>query len=364
MIINCPLSASLEVEPLIKAGAREFYCGLLPPRLSSKTIDFELINRRPDYGANFSSLDELYKAKKIADKYNAKLAITLNEFYPQPQLDQIVPLLRDIRQIGITEIIVADIGLLKYVTDFNQDLEITISIMASVFNPQAVSLLRKICPRIKKIMLPCHLSFDAIRNIVNQNPGIEFETFIFNEICHYEVGLCNYTHNPYRKNYFVSIIKRSPLLDRACQAVFQDNLPTFFQNKFFEYAHIYPCHVRRNDLCLVTKDPFIKPKKNDVLSVFLKNLKPEKMIFGCGVCFLPQLTAADIKYVKIGGRNNSLKKKIRNLSFVVACLKKAEQLGFRDRDDVSTEWQKLFSKFFRCHQSDCVSCKNFCCFSS
>lgn len=360
MIINCPLSKIEEVVPLIREGAQEFYCGLLPGGLSRKTTDFELINRRPDCGANFSSIDELYKAKRIADKHNISISVALNEFYSQAQQEMIEPLLYDISKIGIKKVIVADIGILRYLADSFKNLEVVVSIMSSVFNPQAISALLEINPQIKKIILPYHLSFEEIKEITDIFPKIIFETFIFNELCHYEVGLCNLTHNPYRKNMLVSIIKRSFSLDHRCQKIFQDYLPERIQNSLFELAKIYPCYLKNNEARVITDDLLIKAKQGQILKTFLGALRPQKVILGCGVCFLPQLTKAGIKCIKIGGRNNSARKKIRNLRFVTKCINAARKFDFEDRKDLSPEYREMFSNLFHTDKS---TCNDFCVFS-
>ena len=200
MIINSPLSNYGEVLPLIEAGASAFYCGIVPKHRLRKTADLELINRRPDYGANFTDINKLYKAKLIAEEHGAELTVAFNEFYPQSQLDWIKDLLHEISAAGIKKIIVADIGLLKYLADNLSEIEVTVSIMSEIFNSQAISLLNEINPRIKKVILPYHLSLPELKNIIAPFPEMQFETFVFNELCHYEVGLCNFTHNPYRKN--------------------------------------------------------------------------------------------------------------------------------------------------------------------
>lgn len=362
MIINSPLSNHREVLPLIKAGAGAFYCGIISKPHKETTADFELINRRPDYGANFTNIQELYKAKQIADQHNISIAVTFNEFYPQSQLCEVKRLLDDILSIGIHKVIVADIGLLKYISDMHKDIDITVSIMSGIFNHQAITLLKTINPRIRKVVLPYHLTPEDFKNIVSNLSDIECESFIFNELCHYEVGLCNLTHSPYRKKYLVSRIKKSFSLDSACQKIFQDLLPYTLQNALFKTMHTYPCYVGKNDINIVTSDTTILKKAGLIQENIIKSLDPATMIFGCMACLIPELYRAGIKSVKIGGRNNSLNKKLKNVKFVNTCIKLARTSGQKYFSAFRTQCQEEFARTFFDTPRTAISCKNrYCC---
>jgi collagenase-like PrtC family protease len=346
MIINSHLSSHNEVLPLIKSGADSFYCGLVSSNeWVENRRDFELINRRPDYGANFTGIKNLYKAKKTIDRYCKELAVVFNEFYPQAHLEKVKPLLRAIDSIGINKIIISDLGLLKYITSTFNNFEITVSIMASVFNSQTVSLIKEISPALKRIILPYHLDFEEMRQIISDFPQISFETFIFNELCHYEVGLCSFMHGHNRRILPVSFVKRNSLIDSFCQHVFQNYLPYSLQNMLFRKFMVYPCYLRHEYVRVVCEG--LDSEKRDLLKDSIVScLDTYRTVFGCYVCFIPELRTAGIKSVKIGGRNNSLKKKILNVKFVKDCINLISDFKYNRYQDYRAECIKRYSKLF------------------
>ncbi len=361
MIINSPLSSHNEVLPLIKSGADSFYCGLVSSNeWVENRRDFELINRRPDYGANFTDIRNLYKAKKIIDRHSKGLAVVFNEFYPQAHLERVKSLLQAIDSIGINKVIISDLGLLKYITNTFVDFEITVSIMASVFNSQTVSLIKEINPAIKRIILPYHLDFEEMGQIISDFPQITFETFIFNELCHYEVGLCNFMHGHNRRILPVSIVKRNSFIDSFCQHVFQNYFPYSLQNMLFRKFMVYPCYLRQKDVKVVSEG-LDSEKREQLKDSIVSCLDIRQTIFGCYVCFIPQLHRCGIRSLKLGGRNNSLKKKIQNVKFVKGCIDLISNSIDNPKENYKAYCIKSYSKLFP-GSIRSISCNNgFCC---
>jgi len=87
--ILSPICSVEELRKLISHGADDFYFGVLP-RDKPGITDFQ-INRRPYVTSNFSSLDEVGDALRIAHKKNRKMYVTLNEHvYNKKPFDDIL----------------------------------------------------------------------------------------------------------------------------------------------------------------------------------------------------------------------------------------------------------------------------------
>ena len=75
MKITSPISHVDEIEALVAAGARELYCGVVPPDWVAQ-FNTGAVNRR--YFGNLPSLSELEKAVTLAHGLGARLFLVLN----------------------------------------------------------------------------------------------------------------------------------------------------------------------------------------------------------------------------------------------------------------------------------------------
>ena len=81
MNILSPLTTVEEVEPLIKAGADELYCGIISDNWRKKFKDITCLGRFESSQPNFSNFGEVKKAVEIADTYNKPIFLTVNAPY-------------------------------------------------------------------------------------------------------------------------------------------------------------------------------------------------------------------------------------------------------------------------------------------
>ena len=181
---------SSEVGPLLDAGADEFYCGLAPARWQEK-FGPAWPNRRHPQSAGVPN--EQVLEEMVAAAGTAPVHVALNSpHYPAGAVEMLAEfgghLLQD---IGISALIVADMGLLMALVEAGHAGQLHLSSLATSTNAAGSRFFRSL--GISRIILPRHLTLVEIEQCVTG--GMDFETFIINDGCVFEEGLCATTHD-------------------------------------------------------------------------------------------------------------------------------------------------------------------------
>jgi hypothetical protein len=132
--ILSPLSAPDEVERLIKAGADEFYCGILPKQWRQDYSVAASLNRRQEDNLkqnvipHMTTFEELTRCVELAKPHNVNIAITLNEhFYSNNQYPFLTNYIEQCLKSGADTFIVGDIGMILTLQDIDPGVNIHIS---------------------------------------------------------------------------------------------------------------------------------------------------------------------------------------------------------------------------------------------
>ena len=216
MKIFSPLDRVEEVEPLIEAGAEEFYCGVLEETWYN-SYPVISINRRPAGKGHFRNFKELKEAIDIAHKNSVPLFFTVNEhYYTKKQLPLVKDYIQKAIDAGVDALIVSDYGLLVMLPDINakinlvrkfgrsfkprhkgrgllsKGVKIHISTGGTVFNWRTARFYQELgaC----RITLPRHLTLKEIKEIVKRIPELETTLFVFNSRCINIDGFCTFQH--------------------------------------------------------------------------------------------------------------------------------------------------------------------------
>jgi collagenase-like PrtC family protease len=294
--INCPISKKEEVLPLIELGATDFYCGI-----NSSTIfqnSDEVINRRPQKWANFSSINDLKETINFIHINNGKISIVFNEHtYTDFQISKIVEFLANIE---IDSVVISSLSLIIALKKTSSKIELILSTAAHVLNNSSIAFFAEF--DIKKMVLPRHLSIKEIILIKKSFPELNFEVFVFNQDCANIDGLCRYSHGIFHDH------------NVACH-----NLSSFEVAPNF-YKEILP-----------------PDKYNDIFN-------------DCGVCSLWDFSRNKISSVKLVGRCESSDEKIKNFIFLKTL--------FSYLTKSRKEYQQLAKDLYR--QTFKMDCKNKC----
>jgi putative protease len=307
--ILSPLDNLSEVAPLVQAGADEFYCGLLTEDWHNRYIA-GAINRRPGGGANFTRLDDLAACVTAAKAAGASVILTLNEhYYTDEQYPYLMNLVRQVKEIGVDALMVADIALMLTLGGLKDKPKVYVSTGGAPFNAETVRLYRDIGAA--RITFPRHLTLHEMRLIRDQVPEIEVETFILNSRCPYVDGYCTFQHGLGGKEF-----------------------PTLHQNAcMLEYDIGVECEPGVPEIELGWQRQHLWE------TVHVDD-------FPCGACAIYDLSEMNVTSGKIVGRGNPSVRKLADVRFVRTLLDYLENEK-PGRAEFYTAARQLYTETYR-----------------
>ncbi|MFQ5901331.1 MAG: peptidase U32 family protein [Thermodesulfobacteriota bacterium] len=144
-------------------------------------------NARNYEGLNFSP-EEMKEGIALAHRMGRKVYITINTF---PQLDDSYAsyhVADAAYDLGADAVIIANLGVLEYVSSRYPDLNIHLSVQASASNYEAVLFYKKHFA-IKRVVLPRVLTVDEMKEL-KEKAGVEIEVFALGGLCINTEGRC------------------------------------------------------------------------------------------------------------------------------------------------------------------------------
>jgi len=182
------LRHSIEVAPLLEAGADEFFCGLTPPGWESR-FGMAWANRRAQQSAGVPDAEDFKRI--IAQAGTRPVYVTLNApYYPAGAAEMLAEFGNWLLDAGAAGLIVADIDLLLALVESGLGAHLHVSSLATCINAGSAKYYRDL--GVRRIILPRHVTLDEIGKILI--PCLEFEVFLLNDGCVFEEGLCATTH--------------------------------------------------------------------------------------------------------------------------------------------------------------------------
>ncbi|MCX8043875.1 MAG: U32 family peptidase [Desulfobacterota bacterium] len=294
--IFSPLNTIDETEPLILAGADEFYCGVLPDSWRSRYSVAASLNRRQEdnpvinTSPHFRSFDDLAAAVKIAHRHAVPVALTLNEhYYSNAQYPALIEYITQAIQTGIDAFIVGDIGILLKIKELAPGIHIHISTAGTAFNAETVRFYQDLGA--VRVILPRHLSLEEIGAIAAQVHGIELEAFIFNSRCANVDGLCTFQHG---LAAFVPDGTNKRDYENACMMLYRIT------------ASVKGYSDDEAEQILKEK---VSWERQHFWSAMHIDERP------CGACALYEFEEMGLAAVKIVGRGNTTERKLRDVRF-------------------------------------------------
>ncbi len=297
MKILSPLDSIEEVDGLAKAGAGEFYCGVLDDSWH-ELYSVISINRRPAGKGHFRSFDELKEAVARAHGQGIPVYFTLNEhYYTKAQYGFLERYLDGALGAGIDAFILTDFGLLQFLREQGYPVALHMSTGATVLNWRSVAFFKEL--GVANITLPRHLSLAEIAGIAAKMPAMETTVFVLNSRCINIDGFCTFQHGLARKEVL-------PMFRNACMLPFdvevcsrRGNLPPAEQARMIRRQSIWErVHVDDHP---------------------------------CGACGLYELEKARIGSLKIVGRGNPLERKLADICFLQKLLHQLDEKPTREQ---------------------------------
>lgn len=309
MKILAPLRNSSEVDPLIAAGAEEFYCGLTPAGWSASQGQ-SWAHRRNPRSAGVPDLEDLRRIVALAGP--RPVYVTLNS---PSYRSSAIPLLLDfgrrlLEELGVRALIVAEWELLLALAEAGLARAVHVSSLATCRNRGAALFYREL--GVARVILPRHLTLREIEDI--RVPDMGFEAFVLNDGCVFEEGLCATTH----------ALGTFCLADGDAPA---DAAPPGAGPSPGAQATAAP--TRPASLPVVQGGVGAETLDRYAFWKWTLNNCGCSTSHGfplgpCGLCALPRLAAAGIESLKVVGREASLERKEASVRLVAQALRLAE----------------------------------------
>jgi len=334
--ILSPLNCVSEAEPLARAGAHEFYCGVLPDdwrnqysvaaSLNRRQEDTPLINTTP----HLKTFKELEETVQIAHRHGVTVSLTLNEhYYSLPQYPYLRDYIEKALQAGVDVFIVGDIGIILTIREMDPNVQIHISTAGTAFNSSAVHFYRDLGA--SRVILPRHLSLEEVGEIAGSVSGIELETFILNSRCANVDGFCTFQHG---LASYISEPERKRDYENACMMLYKIT------------ASVRGCSEEEGERLLREN---VSWERQHFWSAMHIDERP------CGACALYEFEQMGLAGVKIVGRQNTAEKKLKDVRFLSDMLRflreeKPEKQAFRKH--VQKRYQELYDRpciLFKCY---------------
>lgn len=317
MKILAPVNRADEVELLVKAGAEELYCGVMPQVWKQKYTNMASMNRREWKVSNIESFEEFKRIVQIAHDHQARVCLTLNALYTQNQYPLLLETIELAQQAGIDAFIVADVGLLITLQELNLPIDIHISTGGTTFNNQTANFYQSLGAQ--RIIVPRHVMIDEALTMAAQNRSMEFELFILNRGCKNIDGFCTFHHG-------VNEVRLGKIWDYPKQHNWDQKLLNVLRRMPEKVAK----PVARSRLfgsvgaCFLSYDvtPLLEDTSVSAATLFTvkKNVEDTfNLLTGvdtCGACRMGEMMLGGITSVKIVGRENLTPKKLQDTTFL------------------------------------------------
>ncbi len=258
MKITAGLGALENLPRLAAAGADEVFCGYVPISWLEKYGNFTPLNRREVLlqGLQIDSMGDLRLLRRMADDWGVEVALTFNSHYYLPeQYPALCALFEELLQIGLRSWILADPCLMLHLKARDICGSIHLSGEAGCFSPETLAFFRRL--NIARCIFPRKITPEEMAACIATAPELEYEAFVLNENCHFSGAHCLSLH--------------CDELEPLCRVPYRCAGPDF--------PHASAASVR--------------PTEDFGAS-------------GCGLCALPQLRRAGVRWLKVVGRGSHI----------------------------------------------------------
>lgn len=197
MRIVTPLPKHEYYEPLVEAGAGEFYCGYIPFEWLRRYVNVMPGDRREFLlvTGTFTSMSAMRILARKIERYKVPVKITLNaHYYTMEQYPLLLDNMRRLMDLGIDTFIVADVAFILYVREQNIGCRVHLSGEAGALNHSSHEFFRQF--DVSRYIFPRKTDVADIAACIKANnyPGMEYEAFILNSLCSYSGAYCNTIH--------------------------------------------------------------------------------------------------------------------------------------------------------------------------
>ncbi|MDR2626803.1 MAG: U32 family peptidase [Dysgonamonadaceae bacterium] len=307
--ILAPVCSLETLVPLLEAGADEVYFGIMPETWIKNYGTGDLLTRRQNQQAHFSSPDAMTEIANTVRKYGCKATLTLNARYSCKQLPLVYELIEQWENAGGHSLMVADMEILHRLNKQQSRLERHLSIMAGVFNSRSAAFFKRM--NVSRIVLPRELSLEEFAGLSGDSEDkIDFEVIAMFQKCEFIDAFCNFyhavNHRPYMiDNKGVTDVAGLPVITTGDRAFEGHGCRLPFRCKGVRIKHL---------------------ENNDVRMPF------------CAACTLNFFVSHGIRHFKIAGRGYPNEMIVRAITFLRQTIESQSQ----HPDEIRSRYRQLF----------------------
>lgn len=313
MRIFAPINTSAEAETLIKAGADELFCGIVPKEWQEKYSNAFSVNRRHLPVNQLLGVSELEQIVKAAKASNVNVFVALNNlFYPAEQKTSLIEYMRQMESIGVDGVIIANIPLIEMCIG-NTNLNVSISGEALPINSESVKMYKEM--GVSRITFPRDITLNEMARIISTNSDLEYEAFILRERCAYCGGNCFVSHGITKTNWCGEPWERR-LMPLDEEMVHYDQY-----NSFRKTEGMYKVWKSMDHLDSMNRI------NNDI------------RLSECGLCGLQKMREMGVLSLKIVGRGIPTEDKVAHIELLKQALEACDPMG--DHEDFTRKMREL-----------------------
>lgn len=353
MRILSPVNSANEAELVIEAGADELYCGVMPGSWKKSYSNVGSPNRREWEVSNMTGFNALDELVAVASNNDVPVYLTMNALYTEEQYDELQEFINQATKIGVTALIVADIGLLLNLGRMGWRGEIHLSTGGTAFNNESIAFYQE--NGVTRIVVPRQNRISEIIEIVKSNSSVEIETFVLNRGCKNIDGFCTFHHG-------VNEV-RIPLWWRIPKKMHWDyyllsmmkRLPRYFRDKISHssaFGSVGACFLSYD--VDINSDTATAEQKQTLRANLRNNFNLFTGFDACGACALWDQERAGVHSAKIIGRSNPICKKVKDVRFLKSCLDYIKE----ESPDTRKQFAEFVKKSYKNHYG--VQCHEWC----
>jgi collagenase-like PrtC family protease len=306
----------------------------MPRDWKAKYTNMASMNRREWKVSNIEDVSDLKRIVEIAHEHGKRVYLTMNALYTEAQYPMVLENTEIALRFGVDALIVADIGYILKLKELGIDIELHISTGGTTFNRETVDFYRSLGA--KRIIIPRHVTIEEALSMVKANGDIDFEMFILNRGCKNIDGFCTFHHgvNEVRKGFIWDVPKKANIDQKILDVL--RRLPEGVAKPLAKsdlYGSVGACFLNY-DVEIVALRELPSERKRIAKRNIKSNFTLLTGIDTCGACRLRELMEGGLTSVKIVGRENLTKKKIKDVRFlreVMDYLKSGREDGEEER---------------------------------
>jgi collagenase-like PrtC family protease len=290
MKIVTPLTNVDCYEPLVEAGADEFFCGIIPFRWLEKYGSLMPINRRESVVGkyNITEMNSMKIINRMVEKYHVPVKITFNaHYYISEQYPILHRLILDLMDIGFNTFIISDFAFIAYLRDKEIKCDIHVSGESEVTNRLSMEFFNQF--NVSRYVFPRKITLNDMKECILKNSieNIEYEAFVMNSLCRYSGAFCNAVH--------------SDDMIHICDIPFKLTRETENSGRFKIVDKI------------INKSRAFSANNLNNLNIDTSKEGYKLGSSGCGACRIKELRDIGVTHGKVVGRGNKLENLVKDI---------------------------------------------------